>query len=248
MKLINFDNAVECVCVKRPSKVIKSPYVADVKYDDKELLAHCPSLGLGNIIKPFSTMLATKSNDKSKTDFVIQAVLEDNVWVGNVPLHANRIVKKLLESSDELLQDIKSIQPEYKHGNSRLDFFITLNNDKQIYCEVKSVHIKQNDTAIFPVGYIKPKQNTVSERANKHLSELITLVNENKSSLLVFVVQRGDCDKFAPNIQKDPIFSNLLTSALQSGVIVKIVYTYVTLDGIYLRHVSTLSEKMYFTT
>uniref|UniRef100_A0A6C0F5J1 Sugar fermentation stimulation protein C-terminal domain-containing protein n=1 Tax=viral metagenome TaxID=1070528 RepID=A0A6C0F5J1_9ZZZZ len=237
MKLIEFIDPVECKCIKRPSVVIKSPYVADILINNKEMLAHCPSLGLGNIIQPDSIMLATKSNTKTKTDYTIQAVLEDNVWVGNVPLHANRIVKNLLENTNHIMENIKHIKPEFKYGDSRFDFLINLNNDECIYCEVKSVHIKQNNTAIFPVGYIKPKQNTVSERANKHLTELISLAKENKKAMLIFVVQRGDCDKFSPNLQKDPIFSGLLHSALQNNVIIKIIYTYVDTKGIYFRYI-----------
>ena len=37
------------VLVKRPSKQVKSPYVADITIEDNEELAHCPSLGISGL-------------------------------------------------------------------------------------------------------------------------------------------------------------------------------------------------------
>ena len=113
MQLISFDSPIKCSCKKRPSVHIKSPYVADIiTSNEDDALAHCPSLGLGGLITGGSQMLATHSNKGSKTDYVIQAVKDGEVWVGNVPLHANRIVKKLL-GTDLLLQGVKHVIPEF---------------------------------------------------------------------------------------------------------------------------------------
>ena len=245
MRLIAFDDAIVCTCQKRPSSTIKSPYVADIFVNDVQKLGHCPSLGLGGIIEQGSYMIATPSNEKSKTDYVIQAVKDKDILVGNVPLHANRIVKLLLQNN-MLLDNVKDIKPEYTCGMSRFDFLVNTDTE-QIYCEVKSVHTKINDKAVFPVGYKKPKQETISERANKHVSELTELRKKGHSCLIVFVVQRSDCNDFAPNWEKDPIFANLLQSAVDVGVVVKVVYTDVLHDGIYLKHIDSPSLKNSFT-
>ena len=242
MQLISFDSPIKCSCKKRPSVHIKSPYVADIiTSNEDDALAHCPSLGLGGLITGGSQMLATHSNKGSKTDYVIQAVKDGEVWVGNVPLHANRIVKKLL-GTDLLLQGVKHVIPEFKHGDSRLDFFITMQDDTDVFCEVKSVHINDGTTAVFPVGYKKPGQSTVSERANKHVTELTSVANEGFAALLVFVILRGDCNAFQPNWKQDAMFSNLLKTAQSAGVIVKIVYTDVNEAGIFLKNVETLGR------
>ena len=43
--LYAIDNLVEAEVIKRPSKNIKTPYVADVIYGETEYLAHTPALG-----------------------------------------------------------------------------------------------------------------------------------------------------------------------------------------------------------
>lgn len=221
--MIAFKSTEQCKLVKRPSKVIKSPYVGDISLNEKEYLAHCPSLGLGNILCCDSDLIVSKStNEKSKTDYIIEAVKDNDTWVGNIPLNANRMVKQLLESST-LLPDVAYIKPEYKMGDSRLDFYVKDTNDNEFYIEVKSVHIKLNNKAIFPVGYKGKKQETVSERANKHVKHLTELSNEGKNTMLVFVVQRNDCDIFEPYFDKDPIFSKLLYEAHEAGVKIKVL-------------------------
>lgn len=236
MQLIQFEDVHYCTCLKRPSKHIKSPYVADIELEGVEYLGHCPSLGLGGIMKPGCQMMITKSNEKSKTDYVIQAVKDANTWVGNVPLHANRIVKLLLENH-HIIPNIKCVKPEYKYGESRLDFYVKTNDDEDIYIEVKSVHIKKGNTAIFPVGYLKPKAITVSERANKHVKELTHIAESNRNAMIIFVIQRDDCIDFKPNEDTDKVFTELLNNAKQKGVIVKQVYTQVNEYGIFLKHI-----------
>ena len=55
--------------------------------------------------------------------------------------------------------------------------------------------------------------------------------------MVCFVVQRGDCSSFAPNAEQDPLFANILHDAMAKGVTVKVVYTSVTRDGIFLESI-----------
>lgn len=207
--------------VKRPSTIIKSPYVGDIIVDNEEKLGHCPSLGLGDLLKKDSKLLVVEHENR-KTDYYIHAVKEDNIWVGNVPLYANKIVKQLLKEN-VLLQDVKVIKPEYKLGDSKFDFYVKDSSDVEHIIEVKSVHIKETetDTAIFPVGYKTQKTAVISERAIKHVEHLTHLANEGKSTMLIFVIQRNDCKSFKANAKKDPIFANALKVAISSGVLIK---------------------------
>lgn len=235
-----FESTNVGTCIKRPSKQIKSPYVGDIRVDGKECLGHCPSLGLGEILKVDSEILVTKSNEGSKTDYVIQAVKDGEVWVGNVPLHANRIVKRLFEE-ELLIKGVCSIKPEYTCGDSRLDFYVKTTKG-ELFCEVKSVHIKKGQTAIFPVGYKKRGQTTVSERANKHVSGLTSMAKEGKMCMIVFVIQREDCTEFEPNWESDIVFSELLRTAHKEGVMIRSVFTSVNRDGIYLKEIKEVTS------
>jgi DNA-binding sugar fermentation-stimulating protein len=64
--LMKINNLVEGQVMKRPSKVIKSPYVADVSYDDNEILAHSASLGCCGLADIGATILMTKQEAKTK--------------------------------------------------------------------------------------------------------------------------------------------------------------------------------------
>lgn len=204
--------------VKRPSKHIKSPYVGDVEVSQTQGLAHCPALGLGNILVPGSRVMMYE-NKTGKTDYTIQAVMDDGTWVGNIPLDANRFVKRMLEDDPE----IKYVKPEYNMGTSRIDFYTEDTDGTPTYIEVKSVHIKRKNTAIFPVGYVKKKGCTVSERANKHLKHMEMLATQGKRAKVIFVIQRDDVDSFSPN-EEDREFTSCLGSAMRAGVSVKLVF------------------------
>ena len=64
--LMKIDNLVEGQVVKRPSKVIKSPFVADIIYDTNEILAHSASLGCCGLADVGATILMTKQENKNK--------------------------------------------------------------------------------------------------------------------------------------------------------------------------------------
>lgn len=64
--LMKIDNLVEGQIVKRPSKVIKSPFVADVLYDANEILAHSASLGCCGLAEIGASILMTKQENKIK--------------------------------------------------------------------------------------------------------------------------------------------------------------------------------------
>lgn len=64
--LMKINNLVEGQVMKRPSKMIKSPYVADVLYDDSEILAHSASLGCCGLADVGASILMTKQEVKTK--------------------------------------------------------------------------------------------------------------------------------------------------------------------------------------
>lgn len=50
------------------------------------------------------------------------------------------------------------------------------------------------------------------------MQELIDAVSAGHKAACLFVVQRGDCSRFAPCHAKDPVYSQLLKKAAESGV------------------------------
>ena len=80
---------------------------------------------------------------------------------------------------------------------------------RRIYVEVKNTTWKEDKVALFP--------DTVTERGQKHLKELMEVLPEARS-VLVPCLSRNDVDTFAPGDSADPIYGKLFRMALSSGV------------------------------
>ncbi len=212
---------LEAVVINRPSKKIKSPYVADIEINNKEKLAHSPSLGLCGLIDKNTNVLVSKCDSECrKSQYTIELVKHNKVIIGANPMFANKIFSHFLKKFNEF-KDYKIEKPEIKIHDSRLDFLLSKNNEK-FYVENKNVPLVKVEnnitTAIFPDGYKNSKNICVSDRAYKHIIDLIKLKNEGYRVSLVFIVQRSDADIFSPNYLKDKIYSEKLKEAYNKGV------------------------------
>jgi len=205
MSLLTF-NTIRAKVLKRPSRKIKSPYVADIEIEGVEYLAHTPGLHLGGQIVSGSDVYVEKSKESSKTDYKIISVLIDDTYICAQPIYANYIFEQVIK--DKLLDEFKgytSLKREVMiEKDHRVDFMI---DDK--YVEVKSVVCRQNDIGIFPVGGIPKKyegHKTISPRAIKHIKKL----NELPNSYIYFIILRNDCNSFSGNKELDSYFCETL--------------------------------------
>lgn len=230
----------------RPSKKIKSPYLADVKINNKIELTHSPGLGLcGYITKGSKVLMLKNVNEKRKSKYTIEMVEiknEDNkiIWLGANPLRSNELFLNLvLQKKIPILGRVNKYKPEFKFLNSRFDFFMETHVGKFII-EIKNVPIvdfmeknKPNNkaiirntnekrSAIFPDGYQK-KGDCVSPRAFRQLDDLIEIKRNYKEyiPMCCYLVQRDDVYYFKPNFKKDIKYSNKLKQAFEEGVLIK---------------------------
>ena len=65
-------------------------------------------------------------------------------------------------------------------------------------------------TAKFP--------DAVTERGQKHLRELMALMEQGHTAEIVFTIQRHDCGSFSPADDIDPEYGRLLREAYQKGL------------------------------
>ena len=214
----------EAIVINIPSKIVKSPYMADIKINNKEVLAHSPSLNLCGLIDKNTDIYVSKcKSDSRKSKYTIELIKYNNIIIGANPLYANKIFSNFYK----LFNEFKDYIIEKKEvsindiSNSRIDFLLTKNNEK-FYVEIKNVplvKIENNITiSIFPDGYKKPGNLCISDRAYKHIIDLIKLKEKGYRVSLVFIIQRGDSDIFSPNIIKDKIYSDKLKEAYYKGV------------------------------
>jgi sugar fermentation stimulation protein A len=228
--LIEFHNPINVLCTARPSKTCKSPYVADIVVHDETILAHSPALGMDGYIANGKQVLVSQiTNPKGACQYSILAAYDNeaNIYVGANPIYANKAFHEACKQKlfIEEFGNIETITPEYKYGDSRFDFFI----NNSIYVEVKSVLIAKDNIAYFPVG--NKKKGTISERANKHVSELTSMVKDGKQCAVVFMVLREDVTEFKTN-PKDSLFCELVTKAKEAGVKVLVYQCKVDTTGI----------------
>lgn len=156
MLVMKIDNLVEGSIIKRPSKIVKSPYVADVIINDNEILAHTASLGCCGLSDAGAEILLEPINNKGskKTDDIkclyraqLSIINEKNheIIVGIHPKLAEQIVENcLIKNCLSILQDVKRYKRETKifvenKVDSRFDFSGIDKNGIPFIMEVKNV-------------------------------------------------------------------------------------------------------------
>lgn len=230
----------------RPSKKIKSPYLADVLLLDTEteVLCHSPALGCsGHIVEGSIVWVMMKEESNAKSSHEIYLIEENGTFIGCHPLVANKIAYRLLKNN-MILPNTTNIIPETTINDSRFDF-IAKCDDRMTIIEVKSVpladyfdgtskeveqYLKENSNtkekiAIFPycttAGKRKVSNEPLSERALKHVESLTTLSYTHKCVLL-FIVQRNDVSQMCIT-KLDAIYKEACKKAYDSGVIIKAI-------------------------
>ena len=167
----------DLVCVKiisRPSKICKTPYVADIELPNGEIVqAHSASLGCCGLCEKDSYVLASpiESNCKNSKSIVCKYKIylaniyeerkinnikyKNNQFIGIDPKLAEILVENALTSNClKTLQNIKGYRREFSCLDSRFDFVGIDNNDKYFILEVKNVPL--SDYA--DVNYVEKKK------------------------------------------------------------------------------------------
>jgi sugar fermentation stimulation protein A len=201
-----------------PGRLIRryKRFFADVLLEDgREVTAHCPNTGtMLGVAEPESDVwLSVSDNPKRKLPYTWEIVRADGALVGINPLNANRVVGGALETSDVPgVNQYGSIRREVRYGEgSRVDFLLSEPGLPDCYIEVKNVHLaRQNGLAEFP--------DAVTARGAKHLAELAREKAAGNRALMLFLVQREDCDRFQVAGDIDPAYAAALGTALEAGV------------------------------
>ena len=194
-------------------------FFADIELSSGEVVtAHCPNTGpmTGLYIPGQPVQVSLSPNPTRKLPYTWEMIeVADRgvpVWVGVNTALPNRVVKLALEQ--RLFPELGSygeIRGEVAYGQekSRIDFLLTDELGQSIYLEVKSTTWTDGPIARFP--------DTVTTRGQKHLRELISLLPHSRAVMLYFI-NRGDCDQFAPGDSADPVYGQLLREAIALGL------------------------------
>ncbi len=189
-------------------------FLADVLLDSGDMVtAHCPNSGSmrGCAVPGSSVLLSRSENPKRKLSFTWELVMADGGWVGINTGDPNSLVREAVSQNKvPELAGFPTIRSEVPYGTrSRIDLLLS-NSSGHCYVEVKNVTLVNGKTALFP--------DSVTTRGQKHLLELMRVVQNGGRGVIFFVVQREDASCVAPADDIDPEYGRLLRLAVENGV------------------------------
>ena len=197
-------------------------FLADIVLDnDVEITAHCPNPGamIGLNMPGLTCWLSHDPSPKRKLPYTWELVEVPNeisgelVTVGLNTMHPNRLVAEAL-AADAIpeLTGYATHRREVKYGvNSRVDFLLEAPDRAPCWLEVKNCHLRRTGSlAEFP--------DCVAARSLKHLKELTARVEAGERAVMLFVIQRTDCDAFEACHDLDPAYAKGLAEAAGRGV------------------------------
>jgi sugar fermentation stimulation protein A len=195
-------------------------FFADIALDTGEVItAHCPNTGpMTGVNIPGNRVMVSRSNNPTRklpyTWELIEVTDTVPTWVGVNTALPNRVIESVLTHRviPELSQ-YDRLQREVPYGRdrkSRIDFLLTGEESAPpVYVEVKNTTWVQGTKVLFP--------DTVTTRGQKHLRELTDLLPNAKAVMLYFI-NRGDCDRFSPGDSADPLYGQLLREGIAKGL------------------------------
>jgi DNA-binding sugar fermentation-stimulating protein len=215
--------------IKRPSASIKSPYVADVRYDDGRIaLCHTPGLGCCGLVEAGRRIYVCEGSAGSKTDCVAhiaECTDSEGVFYNGIhPMVSQAAARGLLgRISAEAVWSAEVVVEE----GTRLDYVGILPSGKKIYVEIKNAMVslegakpRAERRAVFPEGFRKKKGEPVSPRAVKHTQVLQRLLSapDTEACYLLYTVPRTDCGDGMTINCEDPIYYAAVRDAVRAGV------------------------------
>ena len=198
---MKYECIVEAKFISRPNR-----FIANVEVHGEEIKVHVKNTGrCKELLIPGRTVYLEKaSNPDRKTPFDLVAV-ETPIGIVNIDSQApNAVVKEWL-----MKQDYDLVVPEYKYGNSRIDFYMEKGEDKYLL-EVKGCTLIKDGIGYFP--------DAPTERGVKHLRELTAAIDKGYKAMAAFVIQVEGVSEVRPNIETHPEFGVALNEAKNAGV------------------------------
>ena len=211
-------------------------FFADVEYQGEKITIHVPNTGsLKGVIekdKKQKCLFSLHGDESKKLKGTLEAVQTLNgTWVGVNTSNPNRIVREAIDNSlargksfFKHWRDYKFYQWEYKISKeTRLDgVFCKKESDladenlPKHFIEIKNTTLTEEVSgrivAMFP--------DAVTERGQKHLLELMKLMEQGHKAELIFTIQRDDAVAFSAAEDIDPDYARLFKKAVRQGLIV----------------------------
>jgi len=205
-----------------PARLVRryKRFLSDMELASGEVVvAHCPNPGsmMGLDAAGSETWLSPARNPARKLKYTWELLRVGGDLVGINTGHPNALAEEAVRARRIAeLAGYDEVRREVRYGkNSRVDLLLTAADRPDCYVEVKNVHLKRDPArgggaAEFP--------DSVTARGVKHLVELAAMVEGGARAVMLFVVQRTDCDHFRLAGDIDPAYEAAFREARARGV------------------------------
>lgn len=180
--------------------------------DGSVVIAHTPNTGSMKqcAVAGYKVLISKSDNPKRKLQYTLELIQIGDYWVDTHTQRTNRVVEEALRN--KWIKPLAGywVQPEFKFGESRIDFYLEKAAEK-VLVEVKNVTLCCNTTtACFP--------DAVTTRGQKHLRELLAAKKQGYRAVIFFLVQRAEATEFSSADDIDPEYGRLLREVVAGGV------------------------------
>ena len=216
---MTYPNSIPARFLSRPNR-----FVAQVELDGVETTVHVKNTGrCRELLVPGARVWLVKSDNPSrKTAYDLVAVEKGDRLI-NMDSQAPNAVFGEWAQAGCFVPGLTLLKPEYKHGDSRFDFYWEA-GDRKGFVEAKGATLEQDGAVYFP--------DAPTQRGIKHLHGLTTCLDEGYEAAVCFVIQMEQAYFFSPNDETHPAFGEALRQAHAAGVRVLALSCSVTPDSL----------------
>ncbi|TWF49889.1 DNA/RNA nuclease SfsA [Neorhizobium alkalisoli] len=183
--------------------------------DGTPFTGFCPNTGsMRGLTTPGSKIWVSQHDSPTrKYRHMFEMIETDGELVGVNTGLPNRLTEEAIRAGlIASLAGYKTLLREQKYGrNSRIDFLLKDGDLPDAYVEVKNVHFSREPRlAEFP--------DTVTKRGAKHLEELGDMAETGHRAVMIYLIQRHDCERFRICADLDPAYGLAFDRAKARGV------------------------------
>lgn len=202
---MKYSNIVQAEFIERPNR-----FIAYVNVDGHRERVHIKNTGRCRELLTKGACVYLERSDRPgrSTAYDLVAVRKGERLINMDSQAPNKVVEEWLHEK-ALFPDLKLVKRETKYGSSRFDFYVEA-GDSRIFIEVKGVTLEKEGVVYFP--------DAPSERAVKHMEELVRAKKDGCRAFVLFVVQMEGVEYFTPNRDTHAAFAEALAQAAGQGV------------------------------